>query len=87
VGTGYPRIVHCVVSRGRRALERWDLDGPYDVVTKGCHTWSVRGRVYDMLVRFIALQDCLLIWISTLLSDMSDSLFTAITSRNVCFMG
>jgi hypothetical protein len=31
-------MVHCVVSRGRRALERWDLDGPYDVVTKGCHT-------------------------------------------------
>jgi hypothetical protein len=30
-----------------------------------------------MLVRFIPLQGWLLIWISTTLSDMSDSLFTA----------
>jgi hypothetical protein len=25
--------------------ERWDPDRPYDVVAKGCHTWSIRGRV------------------------------------------
>jgi hypothetical protein len=41
--------------------ERWDPDRPYDVVAKGCHTWSIRGRAYVMLVRFIPLQGWLLI--------------------------
>jgi hypothetical protein len=31
----------------------WDLDRPYDVVAKGCHTWPIRGRAYVVLVRFI----------------------------------
>jgi hypothetical protein len=44
---------------------------------KGCHTWPIRGRAYVVLVRFIPLQGWLLIWISIILSDMSDSLFTA----------
>jgi hypothetical protein len=41
--------------------ERWDPDQPYDVIAKGCHTWSIRGRAYVMLVRFIPLQGWLLI--------------------------
>jgi hypothetical protein len=64
--------------------ERWDPDRPYDIVVKGCHTWHVRGRVYVMLVRFIPLQGWLLIQISVILSDMSDSLFTVPTRRNAC---
>jgi hypothetical protein len=57
--------------------ERWDLDQPYDVVVKGCHTWHIRGCVYVMLVRFIPPHGCLLIRISVTLSDiMSDNLFT-----------
>jgi hypothetical protein len=39
--------------------------------------WHVCGHVYVMLVRFISLQGWLLIRISTTLSDMSDTLFTA----------
>jgi hypothetical protein len=66
--------------------ERWDLDRPYDIVAKGCHMWPVRGRVYVVLVRFIPLKGWLLIWISTTLSDMSDSLFTAPTHRNACLL-
>jgi hypothetical protein len=51
--------------------ERWDLNRPYDDVVKGCHMWHVRGRAYVVLVRFIPLQDWLLIWISATLSYMS----------------
>jgi hypothetical protein len=57
--------------------ERWDPDRSYDIIVKGCHTWPVRERVYVVLVMFIPLQGWLLIQISTTLSDMSDSLFTA----------
>jgi hypothetical protein len=57
--------------------ERWDLDRSYGIVAKGCHMWSVRGRAYVVLIRFIPLQGWLLIWISATLSDMSDSLITA----------
>jgi hypothetical protein len=56
--------------------ERWDLDRPYGIVAKGCHTWPVRVHEYVLLVRFIPLQGWLLIWISMTLSDMSDSLFS-----------
>jgi hypothetical protein len=66
--------------------ERWDLDRPYGIVAKGCHMWPVRGRAYVVLVRFIPLQDWLLIRISVTLSDMSDSLFTAPTRRNACLL-
>jgi hypothetical protein len=66
--------------------ERWDPDRPYDVVVKGCHTWPVYKCTYVMLVMFIPLQGLLLIWISAILSDMSDSLFTAPTHRNACFI-
>jgi hypothetical protein len=67
-------------------MKRWDLDRPYDIVVKGYHTWHVHGRAYVMLVRFISLQDLLLIRISVILLDMSDSLFTAPTHRNACFI-
>jgi hypothetical protein len=66
--------------------ERWDPDRPYDVVAKGCHMWPVRRRVYIMMVRFITLQGWLLIRISATLSDMSDSLFIALTHRNSCLL-
>jgi hypothetical protein len=66
--------------------DRWDLDWPYDVVTEGCHTWPIHGRAYIVLVRFIPLQDWLLIRISTTLSDMSDSLFTTPTRSTACLL-
>jgi hypothetical protein len=66
--------------------ERWDSDWPYDIIAKGCHTWSVYGRAYVVLVRFIPLQSWLLIRISATLSDMSDGLFTAPTHRNACLL-
>jgi hypothetical protein len=66
--------------------ERWDPDRPYNIIAKGYHTWPIHGRAYVVLVRFIPLQDCLLIRISTTLSDMSDSLFTAPTRRNACLL-
>jgi hypothetical protein len=56
--------------------ERWDLDWSYDIVVKDWHAWSICGRAYVMLVRFIPLLDWLLIRISVTLLDMSDSLFT-----------
>jgi hypothetical protein len=62
--------------------ERWDLDRPYDVVVKDYHMWHVRGRAYVMLVRF---SPSLLIRISVTLSDMSDNLFTATTTRKQGF--
>jgi hypothetical protein len=66
--------------------ERWDPHWPYSVIVKCCHTWPVRGHVYVVLVWFIPLQGWLLIQISTTLSDMSDSLFTAPTYRNACLL-
>jgi hypothetical protein len=66
--------------------ERWDPDWPYDIVAKGCHMWPVRGRAYVMLVTFIPLSGLLLIRIFTTLSDMNDSLLTAPTHRNACFI-
>jgi hypothetical protein len=56
---------------------RWDLNWPYGIIVKGCHMWPIRGRAYVILVRFISLQGWLLIQIYVILSDMSDSLFTA----------
>jgi hypothetical protein len=44
--------------------------------------WHVRGRAYVMLVRF---SPSLLIRISVTLSDMSDNLFTATTTRKQGF--
>jgi hypothetical protein len=35
--------------------EGWELDRPYDIVVKDCHTWPVRGHAYVVLVRFIPL--------------------------------
>jgi hypothetical protein len=66
--------------------ERWDLDRPYSIVVKGCHTWLVRRRAYVMLVRLIPQQGWLLIWISMTLRNMSDNLFTAPTCRNACLL-
>jgi hypothetical protein len=66
--------------------ERWDPDRPYDIIAKGCHTWTVRGCTYVVLVRLIPLQGWLLIQISMTLSNMSDSLFTAPTRRNPCLL-
>jgi hypothetical protein len=66
--------------------ERWDLDQPYDIIVKGCHTWHVRGRTYAMLVRFSPLQGWLLIQISTALLDMSGSLFTSPTRKTACLL-
>jgi hypothetical protein len=66
--------------------ERWDPNRSYDVITKGCHTWLIRRRAYVVLVKFIPMYDLLLIQISTTLSNMSDSLFTAPTHRNTCFL-
>jgi hypothetical protein len=66
--------------------ERWDPDRPYGIIAKGCHTWPVCACAYVVLVRFIPLQGWLLIWISTTLLDMSDSLFTAPTHRNACLL-
>jgi hypothetical protein len=66
--------------------ERWDPDRPYDIVVKCCHTWFVCRRVYVVLVKSIPLHGLLLIWISTTLSDMSDSLFASSAHRNACFI-
>jgi hypothetical protein len=66
--------------------EMWDSDQPYGIIVKGCHTWSIRGRVYVTLVRSMPLQGLLLIQISVTLSDMSDSLFTAPTHSYACFI-
>jgi hypothetical protein len=76
----------CGIAWKMCTMEMWDPDRPYDVVVKGCHMWPVRGRVYVVFVRFIPLQDLLLIWIYMRLSDMSDSLFTVPTRRNACFI-
>jgi hypothetical protein len=76
----------CGITWNACTRERWDLDRPYDVIVKGCHTWPVHGSAYVMLFRFIPLQDLLLIRISTTLSDMSDNLFTGPTRRNACFI-
>jgi hypothetical protein len=35
--------------------ERWDPDRPYGIIAKCCYMWSVRGRAYVVLVRFIPL--------------------------------
>jgi hypothetical protein len=35
--------------------ERWDLDRPYNIVAKGCHTWPIRGCAY---VVFLGLYPC-----------------------------
>jgi hypothetical protein len=66
--------------------EMWDPNRPYDIIAKGCHTWHVCGHTYVVLVRFIPMQDWLLIQISTTLLDMSDTLFNAPTHRNACFI-
>jgi hypothetical protein len=76
----------CGITWNMCTRERWDPDRPYGIVAKCCHTWHVRVRAYIMLVRFIPLQSWLLIWISMILSNMSDSLFITPTRRNTCLL-
>jgi hypothetical protein len=35
--------------------ERWNPDGPYGIIAKGCHTWHVCGCAYVVLIWFIPL--------------------------------
>jgi hypothetical protein len=76
----------CVITWKMCTRERWDPDRPYDVVSKGCHMWPIHESAYVMLVRFIPLQGLLLIRIFAIVSDVNDSLFTAPTRRNACFI-
>jgi hypothetical protein len=56
------------------------------LVKCGCYTLWCRcerlQRAYVVLIRFPLCRACILIWISTTLSDMSDDLFIAPTHSN-----
>jgi hypothetical protein len=45
--------IECGITWKTCTRTRWDLDRPYNIIAKGCHSWPVRGCAYVVLVGFI----------------------------------